>query len=129
MDDYSGRDITSARDRLPALTGIASELQKVWKDDYFAGMWSRCLIRHLGWSNDAEAVAPSSDADFINLYLPSANEYHSPGWSWASYPGKVSIWELAEEHAEVVDCQVNLIDQNATLSRVRDGKLVLWQLQ
>lgn len=126
VGDYSGRDVTFAEDRLPALAGIASELQKVWKDGYSAGMWWGCLVRHLGWGNDADDMAPSQDADSVHLHLPTGGEYHSPGWSWASFPGKVSIWEeVVEPHAEVVDWQVTLVDENAPLSRVRDGKLVL----
>jgi hypothetical protein len=125
VGDFSNRDVTFQEDRLPALTGVVTELQKVWRDDYFAGMWRRCLIRHLGWGNEAENVTPGPDTDFLNLHLPPEGTYRSPGWSWASFPGHVGIWETAKAHAEVVSCQVTLVDQTAPLSRVQSGTLVL----
>jgi hypothetical protein len=78
MEDYSWRDITFPKDRLPALAGVASELQKVWKDEYIAGLWRKQLIRHLGWYNSKEGpIHPPPDTDFLSLHLPTQNQYHS----------------------------------------------------
>ena len=105
MEDYSRRDITFPEDRLPALAGVASALQKIWKDDYLAGMWNKLLIRHLGWhSAPAPSVKATPDTDFLNLHLPAKDQYRSPSWTWTSYKGHVSVFPfsgLIKEHAEV----------------------------
>ncbi|KAH6714839.1 heterokaryon incompatibility protein-domain-containing protein [Leptodontidium sp. MPI-SDFR-AT-0119] len=124
VEDYSGRDITFPDDRLPALAGIASELQRLWRDDYVAGMWRSCLIKHLGWYRTGEEdVSPPAEGNLSNLHLPLT--YQSPGWSWISFEGEVSIMEVFYEHAQVIECDVNLVDNTAPMSRVRDGRLVL----
>lgn len=123
LEDYSGRDLTFAEDRLPAIAGVVSELQNIWGDEYYAGMWEPFLIRHLGWYNTAEAIAPPNDADFVNLHIPASPR--SPSWSWASYFGRVDIYEVLEEYAEVLECTVVLADSSVPLGRVTDGKLVL----
>jgi hypothetical protein len=123
VEDYSERDITFPEDRLPALAGLAAELQKLWKDDYIAGMWRGCLLRHLAWGTTHRNVYPSAEDDLSDFHVPL--EYHSPGWSWTSYKGRVHIYEVAEEHAQVVECSVTLLDKTAPLSRVRGGRLVL----
>lgn len=123
VQDYSGRDITFPDDRLPALAGITSELQKLWKDDYVAGMWRSCLIKHLAWRTTAKDVSPSAEDNLSNLHLPLT--YQSPGWSWISFKGEVDILDVFDEHAQVLECNVTLVDSTAPMSRVHDGRLVL----
>lgn len=45
--DYSGRELSLRSDRVPAISGIASELALHWKDDYLAGMWRKSLMQSL----------------------------------------------------------------------------------
>jgi len=126
MEDYSGRDITFAEDRLPALAGVASELQKVWDDGYLAGMWRSQLIRQLGWYNATDAtIKPSPETDSTYSHLPATDQYQSPGWTWTSYKGRVAVYEVLKEHAEILDCHVTPVDKNLPFSRVTSGKLVL----
>ncbi|KAG4436101.1 hypothetical protein IFR05_008421 [Cadophora sp. M221] len=123
VEDYSGRDLTFPEDRLPALAGIASELQKLWRDDYLAGMWRSCIVKHLAWRGKDEDVSPSAEDDLSTLHLPL--EYQSPGWSWISYRGEVDILDVFDEHAQLMGCSVTLVDSTAPISRVRNGTLVL----
>ncbi|KAE9376151.1 HET-domain-containing protein, partial [Stipitochalara longipes BDJ] len=126
MGDYSGRDITFVEDRLPALAGIASELQRIWADGYLAGLWRKYLVRHLGWFSQADAsIYSGPDTGLFNLHLPKVDQYRSPGWTWTSFEGRIAVWEVMTEHAEVLECQVTLADKNAPLSKVTSGKLVL----
>jgi hypothetical protein len=83
IGDYSGRDITLAEDQLPALAGVASELQKIWTDDYFAGLWRKYLVRHPGWFSQADTgicsgsetiIYSGSDTSLLSLYIPSAGQ-------------------------------------------------------
>lgn len=114
IKDYSGRKLSLSEDRLPALAGIAAELQKVWKDDYVAGMWRRCLVRYLGWrragdKEDAKSVTASQ----------------SPSWSWVSFQGSVWVFQIHHEEAEVLDVASTLVDENSPFGPVHDGSLVL----
>lgn len=123
VEAYSLCDITFPEDRLPALAGIVFELQNLWQDDYLAGMWRNCLVRHLGWQNFVGPPTGPAEDNSPDRHLPLA--YRSPGWSWASYMGQVIISEVVYEHAEVIECRVTLADSTAPLSRVTDGRLVL----
>ncbi|KAM7209818.1 HET domain containing protein [Rhypophila decipiens] len=71
ISNYSGRKLQISDDRLPALAGIASELQKIWNDQYIAGMWRGSFVRQLGW-------VQSWGRDQKN---PTGAPYRSPGWS------------------------------------------------
>ncbi|KAN0112248.1 HET domain containing protein [Hyaloscypha variabilis] len=134
IGDYSGRDITLAEDRVPALAGVAAELQKIWADDFLAGLWRKYLIRHLGWFSQADSsicrgsdtiIYSGSDTSLLNLHIPRDGQYHSPGWTWTSFKGRIAVWEVMREHAKVLDCQVTLADDTAPLLSVTGGRLVL----
>ena len=49
VQDLTSRGITEKDDRLPAIAGIASELQVLWSDEYVVGLWRRNLAAHLCW--------------------------------------------------------------------------------
>ena len=97
----------------PALAGIASELQMIWHDTYLAGMWKSCFVTHLGWWG---AWRP---------YPRLRGSYTAPLWSWASFPGAVSMPEVAHEDAEVVDCMIIPLHQGNPLGKVRHARLTL----
>jgi hypothetical protein len=114
VDNYSSRELTIFEDRLPALAGIASELQNIWKDTYLAGMWQNCLIRQLGWQRN----------DYILKDLPP-EPFRSPSWSWASSRGRVLFCEVFREDARFVACEVIPVDKKSPFGRVKSGKLTL----
>jgi hypothetical protein len=47
--EYSQRKLTIPEDRLPAILGIAKELERTWEDQFLAGMRKSSLVNHLGW--------------------------------------------------------------------------------
>ncbi|AEO64753.1 uncharacterized protein THITE_2111064 [Thermothielavioides terrestris NRRL 8126] len=49
VTEFSIRQLQYAEDRLAALAGIASELQRVWADEYMFGLWRSMLLRTLVW--------------------------------------------------------------------------------
>lgn len=75
IEDYSGRAITLSEDRLPALSGVAGEPQKIWNDEYNAGMWRKCFLLHLARSRYVDE--------------PALTDYQSPGWSWITRGSEV----------------------------------------
>lgn len=113
IQEYSGREMSNPKDRLPALAGLAAELYKVWGGKYLAGMWQSCLVGHLGW----ERVLPANK-------MPLATS-RPPTWSWASHDGEVFLRRLREEVAELLDAAVTPYDVSVTFGAVLDGRIVL----
>jgi Heterokaryon incompatibility protein (HET) len=82
---YTSRAITDPNDKLPALSGIAAEFQRLSGDEYLAGLWRSTLPHSLLWH---QLPAPSPKPTKNIIQLPSA--YRAPSWSWASVDGTIS---------------------------------------
>ena len=84
--EYSSHALTDLRDKLPALSGLAHEMQKITGYTYLAGIWMEDLHQGLSWTaKDPEEEPPHTQS----------NEYIAPSWSWASYDGAVYIKSTA----------------------------------
>jgi hypothetical protein len=82
---YTERNLTNAKDRLPAITGIIAELQSVWKDTAIYGHWREWFVQLLAW------YKPEGDL---------TKERHlerAPSWSWASVDGRIHFEEPIEK--------------------------------
>ena len=80
VEEYSTRSLTKATDRLPALSGLAAEINKKLEgDQYIAGLWREDLERGLLWS------CPNSRKTGVRARPPL--QYVAPSWSWASLTG------------------------------------------
>lgn len=75
---YSTRYLSYPSDKLPALSGLATEIQFYTKDGYLAGLWEGDLARGLLWA--------ASGQD--RLQRPT-EVYRAPSWSWASVEGEI----------------------------------------
>lgn len=76
VGEYSSRQITYDKDRLPALAGLAARYAQATGHTYLAGLWREDLPRSLLWMcSDHQATG-------------RANR-HAPSWSWASLDVKV----------------------------------------
>lgn len=71
VEEYTEREITYEKDRLPALAGLASRYRQATGYTYLAGLWLEEMPRSLLWHRDDDA-------------RPNANETNVPSWSWAS---------------------------------------------
>jgi hypothetical protein len=81
VEDYSGRAFTRSSDRLPALSGLATELEMVLKCEYVAGLWRSGLLMGLLWVSDHTRKPRNTEL---------TNCYQAPSWSWASIPNPVT---------------------------------------
>jgi hypothetical protein len=100
VKDYTSRKLTLSEDRLPAIEGIARELEKAWNDTYIAGMWRNQLLWWLLWKSDS------------NVRI--ADRLKTPSWSWAAVEGKITYhW-----FGQVVD--------SAEIRGYEDGQLYLY---
>lgn len=80
---YTRRKLTKSNDKLPAIEGLASELNRVLDDTYIYGLWRADMHRGLVWRVGSGH----------SWKLPR-NGYHAPTWSWACRDGIVS-WDAS----------------------------------
>ena len=81
VSSFAGRILTYDTDKLPALSGLATEVAKFQDGTYYAGLWWEDMASGMLWFRGRAA----------ELNKPS--EYLAPSWSWASLNG----WTLAYE--------------------------------
>jgi hypothetical protein len=74
---YATRDFTYAKDKLPAIAGLAQEMAGFVGDTYMAGLWKNDLCRGLMWN--------TVDYDDVRLQRNRA-----PSWSWGHFDGYIS---------------------------------------
>lgn len=90
VEQYSGRQLSRQTDKLPALSGLAHEVQACVKSEYAAGIWHKDLLRGLlwrrrirplrdgarnkskSWSPDSEALLPKLQRSITEI-LTSVN--------------------------------------------------------
>ena len=115
---YSGRQLSYAKDKLPAIAGMADHFHRQTGNHYLAGLWKESLPIDLVWSSwgwEKPGEPPT--------ILPG------PSWSWASIGGGVAL--IAETiahdasidiHAYVHDVHCN-IPGNNPFGEVKQGTL------
>ena len=81
VERYSGRALSVAKDRLPAISGIAHLYQPPMPDKYLAGIWQGDLPEALLW---CRSRLSSDYTEKGNIASCNDIEYIAPSWSWAS---------------------------------------------
>ncbi|KAK0613519.1 heterokaryon incompatibility protein-domain-containing protein [Immersiella caudata] len=86
-ESYSPRLFTQYRDKLPAISGVASIIQQQTSSTYLGGLWVENIPLELCWSRHKTGKR-------IDFEPPlSEPEYRAPSFSWASIDGPVSYWD------------------------------------
>jgi hypothetical protein len=111
VSDYTDMDLTEQRDRLPAIAGVASQLERLMGGRYLAGLWESALPSDLLWRLDRSAQ-----------YTP---QYRAPSWSWASIEGKVKYYKMTSYHPEfsVVSALCDPLSRINPFGEVASGSL------
>jgi hypothetical protein len=112
---YTHRKLTNPTDRILAVSGLAKEYDAVLQDEYVAGLWRRTLLKELLW-----------DVETATQTAPDA--FQGPSWSWTSVNGHVDfkfqydIDNPSDDRytAEIVDCNISLVDHSAPFGAVRE---------
>jgi hypothetical protein len=100
VQDFTSRELTFDRDKLPALSGLARKTPHP-ASDYLAGLWRATLASDLIWVNPtAHLTWQSDDAERVPALLeaqgpngaPSQRlpDRYAPTWSWASISAPVT---------------------------------------
>ena len=104
ITEYSSRNLTKLEDKLPALSGLASDFQKITKFTYLAGVWKENLHQDLGWTVEQPICQPSLPVGEISM------PYIAPTWSWASHVGPINI------RGSNADMDAQVITANTTIA-------------
>ena len=77
---YSTLQLTYASDRLPALSGLATQFKEFRKDAYNAGVWQDSMVEDLMW--------------YVYWTNPATRVERGkiPSWSWASVNANISFY-------------------------------------
>jgi hypothetical protein len=70
---YTGSKLSFPKDKLIALAGVASRMQKAMEGDYLAGLWRPYFTSDLLWRTKN-----------CGEHSVRAHPYRAPSWSWAS---------------------------------------------
>ncbi|CZR55443.1 uncharacterized protein PAC_05331 [Phialocephala subalpina] len=73
VEQYSTKELTYEKDRLPALSGLASRFGKLFNDRYLAGLWESDIPIALCW----QAMSKHTGLN--------AGPHIAPSWSWVPY--------------------------------------------
>lgn len=87
---YSQRGLTYLNDKLPAISGLAREVQRFTSADYIAGIWLQDLKRNLSWTPEDEVTS-----------CPST--YRAPSFSWASIDSPVFMHTAPDTLPDVIN--------------------------
>ncbi|KAG8530178.1 uncharacterized protein KY384_005661 [Bacidia gigantensis] len=94
---YSSCNLTFAKDKLVAISGVIDLLQQLTGHSFIAGLWSSIIPYQLCWTASGVNRSPY-------------DSYIAPSWSWASISGKIAWQEasILDYHTliEVVEIQV-----------------------
>jgi hypothetical protein len=126
VNQYHTRSLTHASDFLPAISGIATLLQRFGAGNYLAGLWEDILLDQLLWN-----VSPDlGEERTFDRSLP----YRAPTWSWASLERcdeNVGGVDIEFSYREQWDAFCHIIRAACTLSghdktgAIRSGELVI----
>ena len=73
VEEFTSRELTYERDRLPAIAGVAKRFGRAVNDSYHAGLWRNDMIFGLLWHAE----------DFYCMRTRESPA-RAPSWSWAS---------------------------------------------
>lgn len=85
--DYTARVFTFADDKLPGLSGLATDFNNNHRnnqDEYYAGLWKSTIIQDLCWQ-----VTRQGSKNSLTRQTKLPSKYRAPSWSWASLDSKI----------------------------------------
>jgi hypothetical protein len=100
------------KDKLPAISGIANQIQPMRKTGYLAGLWQDTLLHDLLWTTFPTSQGKSR-----------ANPWRAPSWSWASIDNAICYdfryqfrSKLRLETKLALDFTVKILEANCELA-------------
>ncbi|KAF8847169.1 HET-domain-containing protein [Acephala macrosclerotiorum] len=121
IESYSIRELTFESDKLPAVSGVAKQIQGRASSAYLAGLWKENLPMELCWSVDYVSTNSSP--------ILQSETYIAPSWSWASVNGALNFVSLDETApftslVTVLDVDISVSSLNK-YGEVQNGYIML----
>jgi hypothetical protein len=118
VEEYTTLELTVPSDRLPALLGVAMQMQPKRRGAYLAGLWTDSVIEDLLWHPAEPWAGPCR----------RPTEPRAPTWSWASVDTAIRYRNKQRDRMTNVYCR--LVHGHASGSfdpsnRLASGHLVL----
>ncbi|KAK4679738.1 hypothetical protein QC764_206790 [Podospora pseudoanserina] len=116
VECYTALSLSYPRDKLPALSGVAKQIQRRLRpdDEYLAGLWRSTLLPDLCWWSVGYQQAPQ--------------RWRGPSWSWVSIDGPIAMNKFRQraknDACSVVDASVLLAGPDA-MGEVESGHVIL----
>lgn len=105
---YSSLQLSFCADKLPALSGLADDLQRKTGQKYLAGLWRESFIADMCWYTELEDTGQAE-----------TQTWRAPTWSWASMdvPITYSQYFYLDGHdiGKDFDLHATLLDAQCTL--------------
>ncbi|KAK4207824.1 heterokaryon incompatibility protein-domain-containing protein [Rhypophila decipiens] len=122
VTEYTTHSLTYLSDMLPAIQGLAAQMQSHRKSEYLAGLWRDTLIQDMCWQR---AINRSSRPLWVRT---PQNQQQAPTWSWASVDSPVEFVRFysqknALQYPLILDIQVQL--PNLRTGQGRNGFIEL----
>ncbi|KAJ4290282.1 hypothetical protein N0V90_010497 [Kalmusia sp. IMI 367209] len=120
-ETYSSRKLTEPGDKLLAMSAIASSYKKIFRDDYYAGLWRRYLALDLLWYRlDSEPARPRP------------RTYRAPSWSWTSIdspiqwdPDHTGNWDDIKTKIKILDVRAEIEQGYNEFGAIRSALLTV----
>lgn len=110
VEDYASRQLRYQTDKLPALSGIASQVQQtLGGDEYLDGLWKSHMPRALAWIDKGKNKLGKR-----SRVLPGS--WHCPSWSWASITGDIRFLYDYDDVKNKIPSFLKLLNHRITLS-------------
>ncbi|KAF2430226.1 HET-domain-containing protein [Tothia fuscella] len=81
VEEFTELGLTKTRDKLPALSGMAQQIQTLRVGHYLAGLWSDTLVDDLLWYRLDPSTATHPE------------KWRGPSWSWIALDGPVKFFD------------------------------------
>lgn len=125
---FAAGGLTYAKDKLPALSGLAQQFKRMLQDrfdledEYFAGMWRHNIERQLLWIMSGHVTAPKP-------LSPRPLGTFAPTWSWMSVNGNVHFTSDERDmdfkpRFRILEVSTELVGEDWA-GRITGGKLIL----
>ena len=114
VERYSSLNLSFSSDRLPAVGGVAKQMESFMECEYLAGLWRKSLLGDLLWWK-----APP--------YHHRTKRPPAPTWSWGSVDGEVVyMWDarLAVPLCKILECCCSSLGPNS-FGQVFAGRLTV----
>lgn len=85
VEEYSGRKLTFPMDKMPAISALADDMERIIHSEYLAGLWLSDLVWGLLW----HSIDSGMNAKTNTYYDIRSDVYRAPSWSWAAGDGVV----------------------------------------